>query len=64
MNVILSLNDQERSELFTAAAQDLGFAPVIVEKDFWACWALRQLFEWPELGNHLIFKGGTSLSKI
>ena len=37
--------------------------PLIIEKDFWVCWTLRQLFSLPELGTHLIFKGGTSLSK-
>jgi len=64
METVLGLSAQERDELFSDAAQRLGFAPVIVEKDFWACWVLRQLFEWPELADHLIFKGGTSLSKI
>lgn len=37
---------------------------VIVEKDFWVCWTLKELFRLPELGKHLIFKGGTSLSKV
>jgi len=39
-------------------------APVIVEKDFWVCWTLRRLFELPFLRDHLIFKGGTTLSKV
>jgi len=34
-----------------------------VEKDFWVCWTLRELFALPGLGRHLTFKGGTSLSK-
>jgi hypothetical protein len=34
-----------------------------VEKDFWVCWILRALFTLPEIGAHLTFKGGTSLSK-
>jgi hypothetical protein len=37
---------------------------LVVEKDFWACWTLSQLFGWPDLAAHLIFKGGTSLSKV
>jgi hypothetical protein len=37
---------------------------VIVEKDFWVCWTLRELFSLPEIGEHLLFKGGTSLSKV
>jgi hypothetical protein len=36
---------------------------VILEKDFWVCWTLRRLFALPDVGEHLIFKGGTSLSK-
>ncbi len=36
----------------------------IVEKDFWVCWTLKHLFEHPELSKQLIFKGGTSLSKV
>jgi hypothetical protein len=36
----------------------------IVEKDFWVCWLLRLIFADPELSEHLVFKGGTSLSKV
>lgn len=41
----------------------MGLQPVIVEKDFWVCWTLKQLFSIPELESWLTFKGGTSLSK-
>ena len=34
-----------------------------MEKDFWVCWTLRELFRLPGIGEHLTFKGGTSLSK-
>ena len=37
---------------------------VVLEKDFWVCWTLRELFALPGIGEHLIFKGGTSLSKV
>ncbi len=37
---------------------------VIIEKDFWVCWTLKELFQLPAFGEHLIFKGGTSLSKV
>jgi Nucleotidyl transferase AbiEii toxin, Type IV TA system len=36
----------------------------IVEKDFWVCWTLRRIFEVLQFRPHLIFKGGTSLSKV
>lgn len=38
--------------------------PVIVEKDFWVCWLLGRIFAQPDLGGHVVFKGGTSLSKV
>jgi hypothetical protein len=34
-----------------------------MEKDFWVCWTLKEMFRLPAIGEHLIFKGGTSLSK-
>jgi hypothetical protein len=32
--------------------------------DYWVCKTLHALFALPELGSHLVFKGGTSLSKV
>jgi len=37
---------------------------VIIEKDFWVCWILKRLFELPNPPASLVFKGGTSLSKV
>ncbi|AHF89859.1 hypothetical protein OPIT5_06055 [Opitutaceae bacterium TAV5] len=64
MNSVLRLTPLQRAELYRAASQKLGFGEVIVEKDFWVCWMLHQLFTLPGIGEHLIFKGGTSLSKV
>lgn len=41
-----------------------GVSPVMVEKDFWVSWTLAVLFTHPEFGGQLVFKGGTSLSKV
>jgi len=38
--------------------------PAIVEKDFWVCWILKHLFAKPALKGQMVFKGGTSLSKV
>lgn len=54
----------ERRDLFGESARRLGMNPVIVEKDFWVCWILKRLFAEPELRNRMVFKGGTSLSKV
>lgn len=54
----------DRRDLFSETASDLGMNPVIVEKDFWVCWILKRLFADPQLKDQMIFKGGTSLSKV
>src|SRR5271163_2822008 len=36
----------------------------MVEKDFWVSWTLAVLFAHPEFASQLVFKGGTSLSKV
>lgn len=41
-----------------------GLMPVMVEKDFWVSWTLAVLFAHPEFAEQLVFKGGTSLSKV
>ena len=64
MNSVIALTLAQRRELFNAAAQKLGFAAPVVEKDFWVCWTLRELFALPGAREHLVFKGGTSLSKV
>jgi hypothetical protein len=64
MDAILQLSPRERSEVFQRTTQQTGFDAVIIEKDFWVCWTLKELFRLPDIGEHLIFKGGTSLSKV
>ncbi|MEL7204729.1 MAG: nucleotidyl transferase AbiEii/AbiGii toxin family protein [Pseudomonadota bacterium] len=54
---------EQRDEAFQEAAAQLGMSKAIIEKDFWVCWSLKQLFTLPSFGDHMIFKGGTSLSK-
>ena len=53
---------EDREALFNQTAATRGISPEIVEKDFWVCWTLYQLFQLQGLPR-LIFKGGTSLSK-
>jgi hypothetical protein len=64
MNRVAQMPAAERAEMFaeTAARKDLPEA--VVEKDFWVCWVLQQLFSIDSLSGRLLFKGGTSLSKI
>lgn len=64
MDSFLQISSRERAEVFQRTTQETGIDAVIVEKDFWVCWTLKELFRLPEIGGHLIFKGGTSLSKV
>ena len=64
MDTVAALPTAERIELFQESANKRGLRREIIEKDFWVCWTLKRLFQLPGLGSHLIFKGGTSLSKI
>ena len=63
-NAFLSLAAQDRKLAFDDAALTLQLGAVILEKDFWVSWLLGQLFAQPELAPFLVFKGGTSLSKV
>lgn len=60
----LALTARERLELLDEASRQRGLDPAILEKDYWVCKTLDTLFALPELGSHLVFKGGTSLSKV
>jgi hypothetical protein len=54
----------ERAEVFSETADRKDLPEAIVEKDFWVCWILMQLFSIEGLSGRLVFKGGTSLSKV
>jgi len=60
----LALSPERRALAFEQAATERGVHPVVIEKDFWVCWLLSLLFSRSELGPQLVFKGGTSLSKV
>lgn len=57
-----ALSREERLEALRVAATASGRPVYLLEKDIWVVWALNGLFASP-LGEHLVFKGGTSLSK-
>jgi hypothetical protein len=64
MNKVAILDARARAELFGETAERKKVADAIVEKDFWVCWVLKQLFSAKAFDGRLLFKGGTSLSKI
>ena len=64
MNDIAKLSHQERQELFSETANIMHTTSAIIEKDFWVVWILDKIFSDEKLSEILMFKGGTSLSKV
>lgn len=58
----LSLSIGDRREALGVAADKSGRPAHLLEKDVWVVWALATFYG-SALGEHLVFKGGTSLSK-
>lgn len=56
------LSAKDQADALAAGASASGRPPHLLEKDIWVVWSLSTLFE-SELGTHLVFKGGTALSK-
>ena len=59
----LKLPSDERRIYIEQAAIQRNVSPVIMEKDFFVCCLLKILFE-SKFAKSLVFKGGTSISKI
>lgn len=64
MKLFATLADADRKILLDEAAARSNISTQILEKDFWVCWTLARLFDDPGLEDKLLFKGGTSLSKV
>jgi hypothetical protein len=62
MAEFFELSTAERLDALNAVADISGWPPHLLEKDIWVVWSLHQLFTGP-YAEHLVFKGGTSLSK-
>jgi len=64
MDKVATLSPKERRELFSETAREMKTTPAIIEKDFWVVWTLDKIFADERLNKILMFKGGTSLSKV
>ena len=62
MAEFFQLTPAERLDALNAVADTSGLPPHLLEKDIWVVWSLQHLFACP-YAEHLVFKGGTSLSK-
>ncbi len=56
------LTNKQKAVIFKEISNNTGMPAYAVEKDWWVTQTLRILFDL-EVGSHLVFKGGTSLSK-
>ncbi len=56
------IEPEEKRNIFNAISNKTGMPAFAVEKDWWVTQTLAIIFEM-EAGKHLVFKGGTSLSK-
>lgn len=64
MDEVARLAPRDLGDLFRAAAAKRGLPEAILEKDFWVCWVLKRVFTLAKPPAGLLFKGGTSLSKV
>lgn len=61
-DAFLKLSAADRREALAVAAATSGRPLHLLDKDVWLVWLLDVLFQSP-FGEHLVFKGGSSLSK-
>jgi predicted nucleotidyltransferase component of viral defense system len=62
MNSWIELTDKEKLEILSKVALSTGLPAESIEKDWWVTMTLQALFSC-ECADHIVFKGGTSLSK-
>lgn len=63
MNNYFQLSREQQQMVLTQAANKTGLPVQAVEKDLWVTVVLQMVFTLP-IAKHLVFKGGTSLSKV
>lgn len=61
-DAFVALSADDRREALLTASSKTGRPAYLLEKDVWVVWTLRALYQ-ADFGQHLVFKGGTSLSK-
>ncbi len=61
-DAFFALSPADRRDALEVAAARSGRAVYLLDKDVSVVWALKALFE-SDFADHLVFKGGTSLSK-
>ncbi|MCD8402094.1 nucleotidyl transferase AbiEii/AbiGii toxin family protein [Tenacibaculum finnmarkense] len=62
MKDFIKLNKKDKLNIFNQTSERTGLPSSAVEKDWWVTLSLNIIFSLP-YANHIVFKGGTSLSK-
>jgi hypothetical protein len=63
MDAYLRMAVRDRRLACLKVTEEQRLQAASVDKDFWVCWTLREIFNLPDIGSRITFKGGTSLSK-
>lgn len=63
MNNYFELSEVQQQMALTQTANKTGLPVQAIEKDLWVTMVLQTIFALP-IAEHLVFKGGTSLSKV
>ena len=58
MDSFIALPDERRLAFLQEAAAHISLPATSIEKDFWVCWTLRELFGLPDWQERLAFNGG------
>jgi hypothetical protein len=53
INQFAVLPANEKLAYFEVAASKYGITSQLIEKDFWVCWILKQLFSMKPIGKYL-----------
>ena len=62
MEKFLQLSDPQRRNVYESIGAKVNLPAQVIEKDMWVTIVLQSIFALP-ISEHLVFKGGTSLSK-
>lgn len=64
MSKLLEISSEELELIIQNTSDKLSMSKAIVEKDLWVCMILKYLFKDFKYKDAIVFKGGTSLSKV
>ena len=55
MDNFIKMSSEDRRLAYAEVEAQMNLHSISVEKDFWVCWTLRELFSLPEVASYLTF---------